>query len=312
MKIRRDILLFAAVAVTAIAGGWWLLAKRPGVAIESFVRDHKQKPEAVRPHLPAADAFNATVCPREACVAVEVGGLTFIYNAAAGAAQGVIALGLMHPNIDGVLLPDASLQSVEGLASLAQASGGAGRTVPLKVFAPSGALTVVDGANLLASGGPAPRLTLSPDGADQGLAGKLLFDSGVVEIRAFGVRGRVYRIEFEHKSLILAGCAAEEEDILAATRGTKVAAGILTAGSAQLLPGEAPRCTDIAELLEGARQARLAATLIIPAAPASTVPGALAAWGEVIAEGQLPRVMLGEGYMRVDLSGPAPRTSDGR
>jgi hypothetical protein len=312
LKIRRDILLFAAVAVAAIAVGWWLLAKRPGVAIETFVRDHKQQAEAVRPHVPAADAFKATVCPGEACVAVEVGGLTFIYNAAAGAAEGVIALGLMHPNVDGVLLPDARLQSVEGLAYLAQASGGAGRTDALKVFAPSGSLTVVDGANLLASDERGPRLTLSPDGADQGLAGKLLFDSGVVEIRAFGVRGRVYRIEFEDKSLILAGCAAEEEDILAATRGTKVAAGILTAGSAQLLPGETPRCTDIAELLEGARQARLAATLIIPAAPASTVPGALAAWGEVIAGGRLPYVMLGKGYTWIDLSGPAPRTSDGR
>ncbi len=312
MKIRRDILLLAAVAVVAIAGGWWLVAKRPGVAIESFVRDHKQQSEAARPHLPAADAFRATICPGEGCVVIEVGGLTFIYGAGAGASEGVTALGLMHPNIDGILLPDASLQSVEGLASVAVASGRAGRTDALKVFAPSGALTVVDGANLLASGAGAPRLTLSPDGADQGLAGKLLFDSGVVEIRVFGARGRVYRLEFEDKSLILAGCLAQEEDILAATRGAKVAAGILTAGSAQLLAGETPRCTDVAELLEGARQARLAATLIIPADPRPTLPGALPAWQEVIAAGRLLNLMPGLGSDRIDLSGPAPKAMSGQ
>lgn len=312
MKIRRDILLFSAVAIAALAGGWWLLAMRPGLAIETFTRDHKQQTEAARPHLPAADAFRATICPGEGCVVIEVGGLTFIYGAGAGASEGVSALGLMHPNLDGILLPDASLPSVEGLASLAVASGRAGRTEALKVFAPSGSLTVVDGANLLASGGKAPRLTLSPDGADQGLAGKLLFDSGVVEIRAFGVRGRVYRVDFDDKSLILAGCQAEEEDILAAARGAKIAAGILTAGSAQLLPGETPRCTDVAELLEGARQARLAATIVIPADPSPQLAGALPAWQEVMAGRHTPGAIVGLGTARIDLSGPTPRASGGR
>ena len=312
MKIRRDILLFAAVAVAAIAGGWWLLAKRPGGAIESFVRDSKLQAEAARPHLPAADAFRATICPGEGCIVVEVGGLTFIYGAGAGAAEGVRALGLMHPDVDGILLPDASLQSVEGLASLAVATGIAGRTDALNVFAPSGALTEVDGANLLASGGRAPRLTLSPDGPDQGLAGKLLFDSGVVEIRAFGARGRVYRIEFDDKSLILAGCLAEEEDILAATRGTKTAAGILTAGSAQLSPNAQTPCTDVAELTEAARQVRLAAVLLIPGDPALTQTGALPAWQEVLAASPSPNVILGVGKARIDLSGPTPKASTGQ
>ncbi len=311
MKLRRDILLFAAVAVVAIAGGWWLLAKRPGVAIDAFVRDQKLAAEFARPHLPAADAFRATVCSGESCVAIEVGGLTFIYNAGAGAAEAVEALGLMHPNIDGILLPDVDLQSVEGLASLAVASGGAGRTDALKVFAPSGSLTVVDGANLLASGGKAPRLTLNPDGADQGLLGKLLFDSGVVEIRAFGTRG-VYRIEFEGKSLVLAGCLAREDDILAATRGTKVAAGILMAGSAQLMAGESLQCTDVAELLEAAQQSRLAATVIIPASPSATRPGALPAWQEIVAAGQTRGLELGLGNARIDLSGPVPKASAAR
>lgn len=301
MKIRRDILLFAAVAVAALGGGWWLVTQRPGAAVDGFVSEQKQLAAASRPHLPPADAFRVTICPGQACAAIEAGGLTFIWGAGAGAAAGVQALGLMHPNIDGILLPDTDLRFVEGLAGLAQASGGAGRSTPLKVFAPSGSLTVVDGANLLAATAPAPRLTLSPDGADEGLAGKLLFDSGVVEIRVFGAVGQVYRIEFDGKSLVLAGCRATEEDILAATRGTQPSAGVLTASSAQLLAGQPPVCTDIEELAEAANQSRLTATLVIPAEPAATIQGSLPAWSEILS--RKPKLTLGSSGARIELAG---------
>lgn len=312
MKIRRDILLFAAVAVAAVAGGWWLLANRPGAAIDNFVSSYKQQ-SAVRPHLPAADAFRVTICPRQGCAAVEVGGLTFIWGAGAGAATGIQSLGLMHPSLDGILLPDADLRSVEGLAALAQASGGAGRTEPLKVFAPPGSLSAVDGANLLAATAPSPRLILSPDGADQGLAGKLLFDSGVVEIRAFGAAGaRVYRIDFDQKSLVLAGCKATEEGILAATRGTQTPAAIVSAASEELLAGKAAQCTDVTELLEAARQSRLATTLVIAAEPSATIQGAASAWSEVIARGQAAGVMLATDRARIELTGAAPKAFSGQ
>lgn len=312
MKLKRDILLFAAVAVAAVAGGWWLLAKRPGAAIEAFSQDLVRREEAGRPHTPAANAFRATVCPGEACVAVEVGGLTFVFGAGAGAADGLRALGLLHPAIDGILLSDVQLETVEGLAALARSSGAAGRRDPLKVFAPSRALSVVDGANLLASGAPAPRLTLSPEGPDQGLEGKLAFDSGVVEIRSFGTSDRAYRIDFDGKSLILAGCSAGEADILAATRGTRVAAGVVTAGSLELLAGKTPRCTDIRELLEGGRQARLAAVLIVPGDPGLTMATAEPAWREVISTSGMAGATPGLGYARIDLSGPEPKASNGR
>jgi hypothetical protein len=305
LKVRRDILLFAALAIAAVVGGWWLLAKRPGAAIEAFIRDEALRTQAAQPRLPAADAFRATVCPGEACVAIEAGGLTFILGAGAGAAEGVRALGLMHPTLDGVLLPDANLSTVEGLAALAQASGGAGRREPLKVFAPSGSLTVVDGANLLASGGAAPRLALSPEGVDQGLEGRLIFDSGVVAIRAFGAADRIYRVDFDGKSLILAGCTAQAHDILAATRGTRVTAGVLAAGSTQLRPDTPPRCTEVNELLEVGREARLAAMLIIPADP----KGAQAAWYDLLMQTNTPAAMIGAGHARIDLSGPTPRIS---
>jgi hypothetical protein len=38
-------------------------------------------------------------------------------------------------------------------------------------------------------------------------------------------------VDFEEKSLVLAGCRAGAETILAAVRGTKTAAGIVAAGS---------------------------------------------------------------------------------
>lgn len=307
MKVRRDILLFAAVAVAALLGGWWIVTQRPGAAIDKFVSARKQQAAMARPHLPAADAFRVTICPGQACAAVEAGGLTFIWGAGAGAAAGVQSLGLMHPDIDGILLPDTDLRAVEGLAGLAQASAGAGRTMPLKVFAPSSALTVVDGANLLAATAPAPRLTLSPDGADEGLAGKLLFDSGVVEIRAFGAVGRVYRIEFDGKSLVLAGCHATEEDILAATRGAQASAGVFTAGSAKMLADQPVICTDIDELAEAAQQSRLTATVVIPAEPAATIPGALAAWSEILLP--KPKLTLGIGGARIDLAGATAHAS---
>lgn len=300
------------VAVAALAGGWWLLANRPDAAIDDFLNARKSQSAAARLHAPAADAFRAIICPEQACAVVEAGGLTFIWGAGAGAAAGVEALGLLYPSLDGILLADTDLRSVEGLAALAQASGRVGRIEPLKIFAPGGSLSVVDGANLLASSAVAPRLILSPDGIDQGLAGKLLFDSGVVEIRAFGSVGRVYRIDFDGKSLVLAGCQATEEDILAATRGVQVAAGILSASSKQLLGGVTGRCTDVVELLEAARQSRLPATLIMPVEPAATIQGAIPAWMEVLPKTQSNGPMVATSGARIELAGPAPKALAGQ
>lgn len=312
MKLRRDILLFAAVAVVALGGGWWLLSKRPGAAIDVFVDRYKKEVSSAQSQLPAADAFRVTICPGQACSVIEVGGLTFIWGAGAGAADGVGFLGLMHPSLDGVLLPDADLRSVEGLAALAQASGRAGRTEGLKVYAPAGSLAAVDGANLLAASAKAPRLVLSPDGTDQGLAGKLLFDSGVVEIRAFGTTGRVYRIDFEGKSLVLAGCKATNEDIFEATRGTRSPAGVLTAASRELLSGAPQECTDIADLVEAARQSRLAVTLILPAEPSATIGDAVAAWREVLGREKVEGMTLGTDSAEIELAGKLPRVSGAR
>lgn len=313
MRIRRDILLFAALLVAAAASGWWLLAARAGVGAEAFAAAQKQR-AAARPHLPSADAFRATVCAGASCVVVEAGGLTFLFGAGSGAADGLRGLGLMHPNIDAVLLPDTGLATVEGLPALAVASAGAGRREALKVFGPAGLLPVVDGANLMAAEAGV-RLSAATEGEDQGVEGRIVFDSGVVTVRGFGGRdrgaGRVYRIDFGGKSLVLAGCLAQPSDVVGAARGVSAASGVLLAGSA-MLAGGASRCADIGDVVRGAQQARLQASLIVAVDPGPGLAGAIPAWTEVLDAQKLAAGRLGAPGARIDLSGDAPRTLPGQ
>lgn len=315
MKLRRDILLFAAVVVAAAGGGWWLLAKRPGAATESFRRAYAEQQLAAKPRPPSADAFRGRVCERGACVAVEAGGLTFIFGAGESAAEGVTAFGLMDANVDGVLLPDLAPASVSGLPGLAAASGAAGRGEPLKVYGPAGSLPIVDGANLMASGALAARLAVGLEGENQGLAGQVVFDSGVVLIRGFGGQqrgaGRVYRVEFDGKSLILAGCTANPADIVTAARGAQAASGILMASSHDLA-GPTARCTDLPTVLGAVRQGGLLHTLLIPVDPPPTLPPASGAWAEILSAAGVPDVTLGVPGASLDLAGQTPRPSAGK
>lgn len=310
MKVRRDILLFAAVLVAAVAGGWWLLANRPGGSIEAFLGDQKTRDASARAHLPPAEAFRATVCAESPCVVVEAGGLTFVFGAGSGTADGIRSLGLMHPNIDAVLLPELSMRGVEGLPGLAEASGRAGRREALKVFGPAGLVTVVDGANLIVSGGNAARLTAAIEGEDQGVEGRVLFDSGVVTVRGFGGReratGRVFRVDFDGKSLVLAGCLAQPSDIVAAVRGVRTAAGVLMTGSKTLAPGD-PSCLDVADAARAAKQAKLTAALAAPATPSVGLSGAAEAWRAVLTSEGQGSLQPGLPGARIDLAGETAR-----
>jgi len=309
LKIRRDILLFGAVLVAAVASGWWLLANRPGGGAESFAAD-QQKRGAIRTQSPSAEAFRATVCADAPCVVVEAGGLTFLFGAGSGAASGVRALGLMHPNMDAVLLPDTEMATVEGLPTLAIVSAAAGRREALKVFGPAGLLPVIDGANLMATGAGV-RLSAATEGEDQGVEGRVVFDSGVVVVRGFGGRdrgtGRVYRVDFDGKSLVLAGCLAQPSDIVSAARGVSAASGVLLAGS-KVLAGGNSWCTDVKDVVRGAQQARLQASLIVAIEPDPTLPGAVPAWAEVFGAEKQAVGRLGTRGARIDLSGETPRT----
>ena len=310
MRLRRDILLFGAVAVAALAGGWWLLSNRPGAAIDAFVGEAKSRVAAARPNPANAEAFRATVCAVGPCVLVEAGGLAFLIGAGEGAADGLSARGQMRADIDAVVLPDLTLESMAGLPGLARASLMTGRTEPLNVNGPSGIVPVIDGLNLMLSGDQAVRLAVGADKEDQGLEGLVVFDSGVVAIRAFGgqERGesRVYRVDFEDKSLVVAGCRALPGQIVAAARGTQRVAGILAAGSDRLLAEGKSRCIPVSEALKAAGQVKLGAILLAPLEPPSAIPGALKAWREVVAAENAGDVVAGGAGSVVDFSGQKP------
>lgn len=307
MKLRRDMLLFGTLAVAALAGGWWLLANRPGAAVDAFANDARMRAAAAAPEQASVEAFRATICAIGPCVLVEAGGLAFMVGGGQGAAEELASRGLMRANLDAIFLADLSIEAIEGIPALARASLTAGRAEPLRVFGPPGIVAAIDGMNLMASGDEVVRLSVGLDKEDQGLEGVLVFDSGVVAVRAFGGRergeSRVYRIDFEGKSLVIAGCGAAAEQIVAASRGTQIVAGILAAGSARLAPNT---CIDVTEALEAGRQARLKAILVSPLKPSAAIPGALAAWQEVVVAEKAEGAALGQPGSMLDLSGPEP------
>jgi hypothetical protein len=314
VKLRRDILLFGALAVVALGAGWWLLANRPGGAIEAFRAEAKARAEAAVRRPADANAFRATVCAERACVVVEAGGLTFVVGAGEGSAAGLASLGLLRPEIDAVLLGDLRAETLAGLPGLAVALAKAGRTSPLKVFGPSGVVPVIDGMNLVVSSETAIRLQVGQEGENEGLAGIKVFDSGVVTVRAFGkaerAMGRTYRFDFDGKSLVVAGCGSLAEDIVGASRGTAGVSAVLAASSDDLAPDAA--CLEIAALGEAVRQGGVGSALITPAYPPASAPGAIPAWKQVLARDGRTTLTVGAPGASMDLGGDKPVVREDR
>lgn len=299
MRLRRDLLLFGLLAIAAVAGGWWLLSQRSGSEAQ-FAGVELRKVAPV-----SADTFRATVCGGRRCVLVEAGGMAFLFGAGEGAGDGLRDLGLLRTDMDVVLLPELDLDAVAGLPGVARAVRVAGRSEPLRVNGPPGLVAVVDGANLLASADAAVRLMAGPDGEDQGLAGRVVFDSGVVSIRMFAsadLKGRAYRVDFEEKSLVLAGCRAGAETILAAVRGTKTAAGIVTAGS----PADEGRCADLETILAAVAQGKLAATLVTP----DSLRVDRGVWRDRIGKAPGANARLGLAGAQIDFTSATPQSRE--
>lgn len=299
--------------IAAAVGAWAFLANRPGAAVEAFQREQRLREEAAKPVVPPADAFRATVCAASPCVVVEAGGLTFIFGAGEGAAEGISQLGLMHPTVDALLLPDLAIETAQGLPEIAAAGARAGRREALRVFGPAGLLPVVDGANLIVSPTQSARLAPGIEGEDQGGYGRVVFDSGVVSIRGFGGAepgsGRVYRVDFEGRSLLLAGCTAVSANIIAASREAKSPAAIVFAGSERLL-GSNSACIDLTTVVQAIGQARIAASVIVPGDPQATGPRATEAWRELLAGAGPSAPQIGLTGTFIDLEGDAPRISE--
>lgn len=313
MKFRRDILLLGAVALAAIVGGALLLFMRPGAGVESFINEEKARVAASRPNPANAGAFRATVCSAGPCVLVEAGGMAILVGAGEGAADGLRSRGLMRADLDAVVLPDLALESIAGLPGIAQGSVAVGRREPLKVYGPQGIVPVIDGANLMLAGEPGVRLAVGTDTEDQGLEGVVVFDSGVVAVRAFGGRGpneqRVYRLDFEGKSLVIAGCRSRSDQIVSASRGTQSTAAILAAGSDKLSAGAESECLPLADVLAATGQARFDAILLSGLRPSTTIPGAMDAWRSLV-RGE--KAVVGGAGASIDLSPVKPVINTGR
>jgi hypothetical protein len=320
---RRAILIVVALAVIAIGAVAWIVAgPELGGGLAGFERDAARRMSAAKPRPATAETFRATICAASPCALVEVGGLAFLVGAGEGAAAGLADRGLLRADLDGVLVNDLSLASVEGLAAIQRAAFGRGRSEPLQVFGPEGLLTVIDGVNLLlaGSGGEGARLQVGTEGANEGLAGQIVFDSGVVTIRAFAASrgGRVYRIDDEQKSLIIAGCAASASDVLAASRGARTAAAIIATASPKLISIETkaaqaagaaintyPECMTPADAIQAATEARLSGGLLAPLIPSANK----AAWVEAATIPASTKLFVAPAGTVIDLTGKAPAVS---
>lgn len=320
---RKAILIVVVLAVIAIGAIAWIVAGAGlGGGIAGFERDTARRLSAAKATPATAETFRATICAATPCALVEVGGLAFLVGAGEGSAAGLASRGLFRADLDGVLVNDLSLSSVEGLAAIQRAAFGRGRSEPLQVFGPEGLLTVIDGVNLVlaGSGGEGARLQVGTEGAAEGLAGRVVFDSGVVTIRAFTASrgGRVYRIDDGQKSLIIAGCTASASDVLAAARGARTAAAIIAAASPRLISIETnaakasgtaasiyPECMTPAEAIEAATEARLSGAILAPLIPSANK----AAWVEAATIPANVKLSVAPAGTVFDLTGNTPAVS---
>lgn len=310
------VVTLALIAVGAIA---WIAAAGGGGPLDRFERDTEQRMAAAKPRPATAETFRATICAASPCALVEVGGLAFLVGAGDGAAAGLAKRGLLRADLDGVLVNDVSLASVEGLAGIQRAAFERGRAEPLPVFGPEGLLTVVDGVNLLlaGSGGEGARLQVGVEGENEGLAGGIVFDSGVVTIRAFAASrgGRVYRIDDAQKSLIIAGCTTGPADVLAAARGAHIAAAIIATSSPKLITIETnaaeeagivadayPACMSPEDAAQAVSDARLSGALLAPLIPSANK----SAWAEAATFARAAKLFVAVEGTVMDLTGDAP------
>lgn len=248
---------FAILLLLSAAVAWavWLLAlQRNDVQLGLYARAAELRFERLATRPSAPGELRASVCDNGACVFVQAGAETLLIGSAAGAAQALAEAGWLRPNLGAVLLTSASHEPLAGLADLSSALARAGRTAPIKVFAPEAADREIVAAEAYAAGVRGGGV--GKDKSDAALlhvvvrsaptaSPALIFESANLQVRAVGALRdggqRIYRIDYAGSSMIVAGCAARATDIagLSKGRGKSLVATILPAVSREMIASEA-------------------------------------------------------------------------
>jgi hypothetical protein len=87
---------------------------------------------------------------------------------------------------------------------------------------------------------------------------------------------------------------------------------VLAAGTSELLPGDHSDCVSITDVIRVAGESKFSDLLLAPTKPSATIPGAEAAWREIVAkEKGIAAIPAKTGFV-LDLSGEKPtlRTSN--
>jgi hypothetical protein len=343
--IGRLFIVFAALALAGW-GVWTFVIGRGDMQQRMFERAAETRYQTAKPKPADAAVFRATICAGTPCVMVEAGGLSFLVGAGHGSAEGLEANGLLRADLDGVLLAGVTLEEIDGLADLPPMLAELGRQEPLPVYGPAGVERAVEGANTLLAapipkppppplptrGQPAPQQALTPPGpltvggnVSTAPEATLVFDSGVVTVKSFDVPGgegaspdRIYRFDFDNRSLLIAGCRAKASDILNAARGAAQASLIVPAASGWMLEaerkaataagykatlaGDGAGCLSPEDAIAAMQNAKLAGGLLAPLRPHPADMAGERLWRELVRLPASPRVGLGEPGTSLDLA----------
>lgn len=249
MQLLGRIAIVALLAAGLGWGLWVLLLNRSDVRMDLYARAAASRQQDAAPRPIDPKLFRATSCAASSCVMVEVGGMAFLINAGEGSAEGLTSLGLLRVDLDGILLTDANAATVAGLPMLRDGLWREGRREQIPVTGPVSATDVIRGVNYMFAGakadpaaiegvGPADATTLSPTAANSGV----VVDTGVVKITAVATGAgssstqRLYRIDFDNRTLLVAGCGVTADDLASAGEGAR-SLGIIVPGVSQVMLG---------------------------------------------------------------------------
>lgn len=252
-----------------------------------FDRAAQQQAEGDRTDLLDDDALHVILCgtgsplpdPERAgpCTAVIAGGHFFLVDVGPGSWENVQLWRLPRARLSGVLLTHFHSDHIGELGEVVTQSWIGGRTVPLKVYGPTGVEDVVAGfrraysqdsdyrvahhgeAAMPAAGGQAETVVIAvPESGES----RVVFDQGGVRITAFSVDHEPvvpafgYRVDYNGRSVVISGDTAKSANLAKHAKGADMI--VHEALAAHMIAQLVPRLT----ALNQARLAKLAGDVL--------------------------------------------------